>query len=36
MELVVPAPIDDDGVARVRELAAEVFARDRQHRPRPL
>jgi D-alanine-D-alanine ligase len=25
MELVVPAPIGDDGVARVRELAARVF-----------
>ena len=25
MELAVPAPIGDDGVARVRELAAAVF-----------
>ena len=25
MELIVPAPIGDDGVARVRELAARVF-----------
>jgi D-alanine-D-alanine ligase len=25
MELVVPAPIGDEGVARIRELAAEVY-----------
>ena len=36
MELVVPAPIGDEAIARVRELAADVFARGRLHRPRPL